>query len=137
MLKLKKSLALALSVALPLLVQAQNKAPNVIVDMEGVDQAQYNADLQACQGAGTQVQAQDAEREAMAGTAARGAAVGAAAQVQSVVIPAARAQRPVQVLVSWPPVPATPRTGARPKSRQKTNGTWWSRTACAGVVTTY
>ncbi|MGD9020554.1 MAG: hypothetical protein PVF46_02060 [Lysobacterales bacterium] len=79
MLKLKYLCLLALLAVMPLLAQAQNKAPNVIVDMQGVDQAQYNADLQACQGAGTQAQAQDAEREALAGTAARTAAVGAAA----------------------------------------------------------
>jgi 2-keto-3-deoxy-L-rhamnonate aldolase RhmA len=79
MLKLKHSCFLALLVAMPLFAQAQNKAPNVIVDMQGVDPAQYNADLQACMGTGTQVQAQDPEREAVVGTAARGAAVGAAA----------------------------------------------------------
>ena len=79
MLKLKRIFILALIVVLPVLAQAQNNAPNVIVDMQGVDPAQYNADLQACQGAGTQVQAQGAEREAVVGTAARGAAVGAAA----------------------------------------------------------
>ena len=79
MLNLKRTSILVLLLAMSGLVQAQNKAPNVIVDMQGVDQAQYNADLQACQGAGTQVQAQQPEREAVAGTAARGAAVGAAA----------------------------------------------------------
>jgi len=68
-----------LLLAIPMSALAQNNTPNVIVDMEGVDQAQYNVDLQACQGAGTQVQAQQAEREAVVGTAARGAAVGAAA----------------------------------------------------------
>lgn len=79
MLQLKQALILALVVAMPVLAQAQNKAPNVIVDMQGVDPAQYNADLQACQGAGTQVQAQEADRESLAGTGARTAAVGAAA----------------------------------------------------------
>jgi hypothetical protein len=79
MLKQRYTLVCVLLIAMPVLVQAQNNAPNVIVDMQGVDPAQYNADLQACQGAGTQVQAQQPEREAVAGTAARGAAVGAAA----------------------------------------------------------
>ncbi len=78
MLNLKQIFTLALLVAMPVVAQAQN-APNVVVDMEGVDQAQYNADLQACQGTGTQVQAQEPEREGVARTAARGAAVGAAA----------------------------------------------------------
>jgi hypothetical protein len=68
----------ALMTVVPVLAQAQN-TPNIIVDMEGVDQAQYNADLQACQGAGTQVQEQQADRESVVGTAARGAAIGAAA----------------------------------------------------------
>ena len=79
MLKLKRVLVLAVLATIPVLAQAQNQAPNVVVDMEGVDQAQYNADLQACQGTGTQVQAQGAERQSVVGTAARGAAVGAAA----------------------------------------------------------
>ena len=35
---------------------AQNQGVNVIVDMEGVDQAQYQQDLQACQNTGGQVQ---------------------------------------------------------------------------------
>ena len=76
--KVAYALLVALMMAAPVLAQAQN-TPNIIVDMEGVDQAQYNADLQACQGAGTQVQEQQADREAMVGTAARGAALGAAA----------------------------------------------------------
>ena len=79
MFKQKFTLLFSLLIAIPVFAQAQNNAPNVIVDMQGVDPAQYNADLQACQGAGTQVQAQDPEREAVAGTTARGAAVGAAA----------------------------------------------------------
>ncbi len=78
MLKLKQAFILALLLAISVLAQAQN-TPNVIVDMEGVDPAQFNVDLQACQGAGTQVQAQNPEREAVVGTAARGAAIGAAA----------------------------------------------------------
>jgi hypothetical protein len=79
MLKLKQAFTLALFVAMPMLAQAQNSSPNVIVDMEGVDQAQYNSDLQACQGTGTQVQATEAQREGVVGTAARGAVVGATA----------------------------------------------------------
>jgi len=79
MLKLKHMLIMVMLVAIPVLAQAQQNPPDVIVDMQGVDQAQYNADLQACQGTGTQVQAQEAERERVVGTAARGAAVGAAA----------------------------------------------------------
>lgn len=57
---------------------AQNSV-NVIVDMEGVDQAQYQKDLQSCQGAGTQVQEKQPEREGIVRGAARGAAIGAAA----------------------------------------------------------
>lgn len=79
MLKSRYKYFLALLVVVPALAQAQNNAPNVIVDMTGVDHAQFNADLQACQGAGTQVQEQQAEREGLVGTAARGAALGAAA----------------------------------------------------------
>ena len=79
MLKFKHALTLALFAAVPMLAQAQSSTPNVIVDMQGVDEAQYNADLQACQGAGTQVQTTEAQREGVVGTAARGAAVGAAA----------------------------------------------------------
>jgi len=79
MLKLKQALTLALFAVAPMLAQAQNSSPNVIVDMQDVDQAQYNIDLQACQGTGTQVQATEAQREGVVGTAARGAAVGAAA----------------------------------------------------------
>ena len=79
MLKLNHALTLALFAAMPMLAQAQNSTPNVIVDMQGVDQAQYNTDLQACQGTGTQVQTKEAQREGVVGTAARGAAVGAAA----------------------------------------------------------
>jgi hypothetical protein len=79
MLKLNHALTLALFAAMPMLAQAQNSSPNVVVDMQGVDQAQYNSDLQACQGTGTQVQAKEAQREGVVGTAARGAAVGATA----------------------------------------------------------
>lgn len=57
---------------------AQN-AVNVIIDMEGVDQAKYQQDLQSCQGAGTQVQNKEPEREGLVRGAARGAAIGAAA----------------------------------------------------------
>jgi hypothetical protein len=74
-----RSLSCVLVLFIPALVQAQSGTPNVIVDMQGVDPVQYNADLQACQGAAAQVQAEPAEREAVVGTAARGAAVGAAA----------------------------------------------------------
>ena len=58
---------------------AQNQGVNVIVDMEGVDQAQYQQDLQACQNTGGQVQNTQTEREGVVRGAARGAAIGAAA----------------------------------------------------------
>ena len=58
---------------------AQNQGVNVIVDMEGVDQAQYQKDLQSCQGAGTQVQDKQPEREGVVRNTGRVAAVGAAA----------------------------------------------------------
>lgn len=58
---------------------AQNQGTNVIVDMEGVDQAQYQQDLQACQNTGGQVQNTQPEREGVVRGAARGAAIGAAA----------------------------------------------------------
>jgi hypothetical protein len=52
---------------------------SVIVDMEGVDPAQFNADLQSCQGAGTQVQQRAPQREGVLRNSGRTAAVGAAA----------------------------------------------------------
>ena len=58
---------------------AQSQSVNIIVDMEGVDQAQYQQDLQSCQGTGTQVQNTQPEREGVVRGAARGAAIGAAA----------------------------------------------------------
>jgi hypothetical protein len=70
---------LLMVLALPTAAFAQSGAVNVIVDMEGVDQAQYQKDLQSCQGASVQVQEKTAEREKVAGTTARTAAVGAAA----------------------------------------------------------
>ena len=66
-------------VILPVLAQAQSSGVNVVVDMQGIDQAKYNSDLQSCQGTATQVQPTQAQRESMVGTAARGAALGAAA----------------------------------------------------------
>lgn len=71
--------ALMLALAFPLAAFSQAQGINVIVDMEGVDQAQFQQDLQSCQGAGTQVQNKEPEREGVVRGAARGAAVGAAA----------------------------------------------------------
>jgi len=72
-----KSFVVAAGLLLASGASAQNV--NVIVDMEGVDPAQYNSDLQACQGAGTQVQQKEAQREGVLRNSGRTAAVGAAA----------------------------------------------------------
>ncbi|MGV6826959.1 MAG: glycine zipper family protein [bacterium] len=60
-------------------VLAQSSGVNVVVDMQGIDPAKYNSDLQSCQGTAAQVQPTQGQRESLAGTAARGAALGAAA----------------------------------------------------------
>lgn len=60
-------------------VVAAANTVNVIVDMEGVDPVKYNADLQSCQGAGTQVQQKAPQREGVLRNSGRTAAVGAAA----------------------------------------------------------
>ena len=55
-------------------------AGNVVVDMSQVqDYNQYQMDLQQCEGLAVQNQPDAPQREAVAGTAVRGAAVGAAA----------------------------------------------------------
>ena len=55
-------------------------ANNVVVDMSQVqDYTQYQTDLQQCEGLAVQNQPDAPQREAVAGTAVRGAAVGAAA----------------------------------------------------------
>ena len=55
-------------------------ANNVVVDMSQVqDYNQYQVDLQQCEGLAVQNQPDAPQREAVAGTAVRGAAVGAAA----------------------------------------------------------
>lgn len=53
---------------------------NVVVDMSQVqDYTQYQTDLQQCEGLAVQNQPDAPQRESVAGTAVRGAAVGAAA----------------------------------------------------------
>jgi len=53
---------------------------NVVVDMSQVaDYTQYQTDLQQCEGLAVQNQPNAAQRESVAGTAVKGAAVGAAA----------------------------------------------------------
>ena len=60
-------------------VQAAH-ANNVVVDMSQVqDYNQYQTDLQQCEGLAVQNQPDAPQREAVAGTAVRGAAVGATA----------------------------------------------------------
>ena len=60
-------------------VQAAH-ANNVVVDMSQVqDYNQYQTDLQQCEGLAVQNQPEAPQREAVAGTAVRGAAVGATA----------------------------------------------------------
>ena len=60
-------------------VQAAH-ANNVVVDMSQVqDYNQYQMDLQQCQSLAVQSQPDAPQREAVAGTAVRGAAIGAAA----------------------------------------------------------
>ena len=55
-------------------------ASNVVIDMSQVqDYTQYQMDLQQCEGLAVQNQPDAPQREAVAGTAVRGAAVGAAA----------------------------------------------------------
>ena len=55
-------------------------ANNVVVDMSQVqDYTQYQTDLQQCEGLAVQNQPDAPQREAVAGTAVRGAAAGAAA----------------------------------------------------------
>ena len=55
-------------------------ANNVVVDMSQVqDYTQYQTDLQQCEGLAVQNQPDAPQREAVAGTAVRGAAVGATA----------------------------------------------------------
>lgn len=77
--KMISRIVIAASVLFAGAAVAQDQGVNVIVDMEGVDQAQFQKDLQSCQGAGTQVQNKQPEREGVVRGAARGAAIGAAA----------------------------------------------------------
>jgi hypothetical protein len=73
-----KSILSMVSIALMSTQIAQ--ANNVVVDMSQVqDYNQYQVDLQQCEGLAVQNQPDAPQREAVAGTAVRGAAVGAAA----------------------------------------------------------
>ena len=55
-------------------------ASNVVIDMSQVeDYTQYQMDLQQCEGLAVQNQPDAPQRESVAGTAVKGAAVGAAA----------------------------------------------------------
>ena len=70
-----------LSIASVVVIGVQTAhANNVVVDMSQVqDYTQYQTDLQQCEGLAVQNQPDAPQREAVAGTAVRGAAVGAAA----------------------------------------------------------
>ena len=60
------------------------QATNVVVDMsQVVDYTVYQTDLQQCEGLAVQNQPSAPQREAVAGTAVKGAAVGAAADAVS------------------------------------------------------
>ena len=70
-----------LSIAAAIAIDTQTThANNVVVDMSQVqDYNQYQMDLQQCEGLAVQNQPDAPQREAAAGIAVRGAAVGAAA----------------------------------------------------------
>ena len=70
-----------LSIASAMVIGVQAAyANNVVVDMSQVeDYTQYQTDLQQCEGLAVQNQPDAPQREAVAGTAVRGAAVGATA----------------------------------------------------------
>jgi len=70
-----------LSIASVMVIGIQTAhANNVVVDMSQVqDYNQYQVDLQQCEGLAIQNQPDAPQRESVAGTAVRGAAVGAAA----------------------------------------------------------
>ena len=70
-----------LSIASVMVIGIQTAhANNVVVDMSQVqDYTQYQTDLQQCEGLAVQNQPDAPQREAVAGTAVRGAAVGATA----------------------------------------------------------
>ena len=74
---MKKMLSIASVMVIA--IQAAH-ANNVVVDMSQVqDYTQYQTDLQQCEGLAVQNQPDAPQREAVAGTAVRGAAVGATA----------------------------------------------------------
>ena len=71
---------LALATLTSLVASSGAQAPNVVIDMSQVqDYNQYQTDLQQCEGLAVQNQPDAPQREGVAGTAVRGAAVGAAA----------------------------------------------------------
>ena len=70
---------LSVAAAMAIVIQTAH-ANNVVVDMSQVqDYNQYQTDLQQCEGLAVQNQPDAPQREAVAGTAVRGAAIGAAA----------------------------------------------------------
>ena len=74
---IKTTLSIAAAMAIGIQTAHAN---NVVVDMSQVqDYNQYQMDLQQCEGLAVQNQPDAPQREAVAGTAVRGAAVGAAA----------------------------------------------------------
>ena len=71
---------LALATLASLVATSGAQASNVVIDMSQVqDYNQYQVDLQQCEGLAVQNQPDAPQRESVAGTAVRGAAVGAAA----------------------------------------------------------
>ena len=70
---------LSVAAAMAIVIQTAH-ANNAVVDMSQVqDYNQYQMDLQQCQSLAVQSQPDAPQREAVAGTAVRGAAIGAAA----------------------------------------------------------
>ena len=70
---------LALATLTSLVATSGAQASNVVIDMSQVqDCNQYQSDLQQCEGLAVQNQPDAPQREGVAGTAVRGAAVGGA-----------------------------------------------------------
>lgn len=105
---------LALATLASLVATSGAQASNVVIDMSQVqDYNQYQVDLQQCEGLAVQNQPDAPQRESVAGTAVRGAAVGAAAGAVGV-SQAPKQPRRVQGSVSLRPPDATAAIAAKP-----------------------
>ena len=106
---------LALATLASLVATSGAQASNVVIDMSQVqDYNQYQVDLQQYEGLAVQNQPDAPQREGVAGTAVRGAAVGAAAGTVGGVSQAPKPPRRVQGLVSLRPPDATAAIVAKP-----------------------